>query len=271
MRLVFKDGTIVAFGIFFPIAGTIVLFFSLAFHSAELSANSIIKASSGISTDTSLALRVTTHMGDNHTFYENDTVSFLVRTSKDAFLLLVYENSEHNYFQIYPSNSSEHVTLRAGGYRPIPGIAGTSGFRVTAPFGKEKLWAFASSAQIPDFLRGVSKSGFISLADKKIDTIRERFFSHCNQVKAQCSETSTTFFTAKSDSQPKHHASIFTAHSAKDNIRTQLTTTNNTYSHIEKIGGCLEKDSNNEKAACCGENSTYGCSAYDPCKHTKCI
>ena len=275
MQRMFKDRTIVAFGSFFTIAGTIVLFFILAFHSAYLSAKPIVKVSPDKPIETSFELRVTTHMGDNHTFYENDVISFLVSTNKDIFLLLVYENAKHNYFQIYPNSVNKRGALRAGGYRPIPEGAEASGFRVTAPFGKERLWAFASNVQIPEFFENeffenVPKTGFISLDDKEIDTVRERFFNHCNLISAQCSETSTTFFTVKSDSLPKLQASVFSSHSGKNNIYTQLTT-NNICSHIEGTGGRLEKDSNNKKAIFCGNISTYSCSAYDHCKHTKCF
>ena len=265
MWLVFKDRTIVAHSTF----GAIALFLLLISRTGHLSATPIIYIPSNQAAEDSLDLRVTTHLGDDHVFYEDDTVSFLVSINKDAFLLLIYENAEHSYFQIYPNSANDNGFLPAGGYRPIPGMARLQGFRVTPPFGKEKLWAFASSTHIPTFLGKTSRDGFITLK-AKIETIREKFFSHCKQKQAMCTETSTTFFTTSGEDLPKLHASLVQDLTNASQIYAQMKTTNNTYSQYNETGGCFEKDSNKEKFASCG-NSTSDCSIYDRRKHTKCI
>lgn len=99
-----------------------------------------------------IRLQVTSHLGDGQTYREGETISYFVNTDRDAYILLIYEDAAHNLIQILPNRYSGAGFFRAGNLLQIPAPNDRFEFVITAPFGTEKVWAFAASrpfAQLP--------------------------------------------------------------------------------------------------------------------------
>jgi hypothetical protein len=102
-----------------------------------------------IPTATTIRLQVTSHLGDGQTYREGDAISYFVNSDRDAHLLLIYEDAAHNLIQILPNRYSDEGFFRAGNLLQIPAPNDRFEFVITAPFGTEKVWAFASSRPFP--------------------------------------------------------------------------------------------------------------------------
>lgn len=96
-----------------------------------------------------LRLEITSHLGDGQTYGAGERISFFVRTDRDAFLLLVYEDVARNLIQILPNAYSEARPFRGGEFVEVPAAADPFEFIVEPPFGVERVWAFASSRPFP--------------------------------------------------------------------------------------------------------------------------
>lgn len=120
---------------------------------------------------------ITTHLGDHQTFQEGDTISFLISLDRDAYLLVIYEDALGNLLQIVPNKRMAAQRYEAGLFITIP--APDSGFRFTVqePFGKERLWAFASDTPSPEIPGKYLNNGLKRLKSD-IPTIKRQFLEH---------------------------------------------------------------------------------------------
>lgn len=91
-------------------------------------------------------LQVASHLGDGQTYQEGESVTWFVSADRDAYLLLLYEDVSHNLIQIYPNRYSDKTPIKAGSFVQIPGKKDRFEFTITAPFGLERVRAFASSS-----------------------------------------------------------------------------------------------------------------------------
>lgn len=96
-----------------------------------------------------IRLQITSHLGDGQTYGEGDSISYFVSTDQDAYLLLIYADAANNLIQILPNRYSGNAFFPAGKYLQIPGSNDRFEFTITAPFGLERVWAFASSRPFP--------------------------------------------------------------------------------------------------------------------------
>lgn len=92
---------------------------------------------------------MTSHLGDNQTFRAGDTISFLLSLDRDAYLLLVYQDAAGNLLKIFPDPSNPSGFVHAAQFVAFPFKGSGFRLRVTAPFGRESLWAFAASTPFP--------------------------------------------------------------------------------------------------------------------------
>lgn len=91
-----------------------------------------------------LNLEITTHLGDKQTFIEGDVVSFLLSLDDDAFIYLFYEDADANLIEIFPNSKSRNHFYKQGIFLPVPPEQARFQLKIQAPFGKEKLYVFAS-------------------------------------------------------------------------------------------------------------------------------
>jgi len=97
----------------------------------------------------SINIEVTTHLGDKQRFKAGDKIAFLVSLDKDAHLLMIYEDAEHNLIQVIPNDYRKQNFYKEGLFIAVPDRNEPFEFVVNPPFGSEKLWVFASSEQFP--------------------------------------------------------------------------------------------------------------------------
>ncbi len=98
-------------------------------------------------------------------YHEGDTVNIYIRSNEDCFTQLVYNDAGGNAVLVFPNKVDWNSKLRGGITYKVPGP-----FRITPPFGREILKAYASDTQatIP---RGQELNGLILL--KSVDDFQE--------------------------------------------------------------------------------------------------
>lgn len=133
-------------------------------------------------------LSVTTHLGDAQTFVEGDMVSFYVSLDTDAYLSILYQDAGGGLEVLLPNALYADTFFKAGLFIPIPDEQTPYQFRVTAPFGRETLWVFASDIPLPS----LSSNHTGPLA---ITSVRGTFEKHCRERNAAFAQTSLTIET----------------------------------------------------------------------------
>jgi hypothetical protein len=97
-----------------------------------------------------IQVEVTPQKGDGATYVEGEETVYFVSTDRDAYLLLIYEDAGGSLTQVLPNSISRTAFYKAGKFFKIPeGKSDAYGLEVTAPFGTERLWVFASNKAFP--------------------------------------------------------------------------------------------------------------------------
>lgn len=120
----------------------------------------------------SINVEITSHLGDEKVFYAGDTINFLVSTDRSAYLLMIYETADGKLIQIFPNRFASQKRYKADSYFPIPDADSGFQFVISEPFGKEKVWIFASDKKFPDFKGRWLGNGSKLLGGKKTFTLR---------------------------------------------------------------------------------------------------
>lgn len=121
-------------------------------------------------------LEITSHLGDGQTFLEGDPLSFFLSLDQEAYLLVIYEDASGVLTQIIPNHASPQKLYPAKFFISVPDENASYRFRVQAPFGKEKIWAFA--ADVPIFeMDGIELGNGLRQLQTEISKIRDRFIS----------------------------------------------------------------------------------------------
>ncbi len=91
-----------------------------------------------------LNVDLTSYLGEDQRFAQDDELSFLISLSDDAWLYMYYENAEGKVFQLIPSVLYPENRVLAGDFIPFP--SGNAGFQlqITPPFGTERVWLVAT-------------------------------------------------------------------------------------------------------------------------------
>jgi len=96
-----------------------------------------------------IEVSITTSLGDDQSFRAGDELSLLLSLDRDAFVILLYQDAAGELVQIFPGADTDGGRVTAGDFQPFP--PRNLGLRlvVAAPFGQERLWAFASETPFP--------------------------------------------------------------------------------------------------------------------------
>ena len=140
-------------------------------------------------------LSVTTHLGDTRQFLEGDLVSFYVSLDANAYLTILYQDSGGSVNLLLPNELHADNFFQAGLFIPIPNEQNPFQFRITAPFGRETLWVWASDRPLP----GLENQSHLSNA---IDAARNSFESLCHLHKARCETASLSIDTSATTPNP---------------------------------------------------------------------
>lgn len=118
-------------------------------------------------------VEITTHLGDGHRFVQGDGIAFFLSLDQDAHILAIYEDADHHRIQIVPNANQESGFYPSGLFSPIPPADAAFRFTVTPPFGRERLWVFASRAPIEPF-SGERLANGLKRLDADIAAIQKR-------------------------------------------------------------------------------------------------
>jgi hypothetical protein len=128
--------------------------------------------------NTALALEadITTQLGDNKTFYEGNKINLLISLSEESHVLIIYQTTDQRLYQIFPNNLGHGETIPTSTYRPLYSDSQTYHLPVTKPFGKEKVWLFASNTPLARLKHKPGHGVFREIEDS-LDAIKNRLRS----------------------------------------------------------------------------------------------
>lgn len=147
--------------------------FSLLFFSVALTAeNKALQA---------VDIEITSYLGDQQLFQQNDVLTFLLSLNKDAYIFAIYEDASQQLMQIIPNINQQNNFYKAGIFIAVP--AQNAAFRliVQPPFGKEKLWVFATDAE-KIILTGKSQVNGLKVLEADIKKIRQQIKQQSKKI-----------------------------------------------------------------------------------------
>jgi len=92
----------------------------------------------------SINLEITTHLGDQQNFVDQDLISFFISLDQDAYLYLFYQDAKGDIYQLIPGIAQVDNFYKSGIYIPFPSEKSSFQFYVQEPYGKEIIWVYAS-------------------------------------------------------------------------------------------------------------------------------
>jgi len=113
-----------------------------------------------------IPVELTTHLGDQQQFIEGDEIQFLLSLGQDAYIYMYYIDADNRITQILPNPNQRSHFYSAGYFLTIPEYENLYRFTISAPFGEESIWLFASDQSIS-----------LDQSLDSIDTIRDRIRS----------------------------------------------------------------------------------------------
>ena len=141
-------------------------------HAGKVAADKTVTQGAG--------LEVTTHLGDNQVFAQNDVLSFLISLDKAAYITAIYSDASGQLHQVLPNAVQKDNYYQANLFIPLPANDAGFQFRVDAPYGRETLYVFASDG--PATLPGkLLKNGLLK-PDWPLARIRAFLQQHSDHV-----------------------------------------------------------------------------------------
>ena len=111
----------------------------------------------------SVNLEITSHLGDQQSFAEQDVISFFISLDQAAFVYAFYQDASGQVYQLIPGRAQPEHYFQPGFYIPFPPQNSSFQFVVQAPFGEEQIWIFASDQGQLVFAGQQSSQGIIRL------------------------------------------------------------------------------------------------------------
>ncbi len=124
-----------------------------------------------------LQLEITTHLGDQQTFRAGDRLQFMLSLDRSAHVTLLYQDSVQVVMQLLPNRYRPSDRFDAGLFVAFPGPDAEFELVVKAPFGEDRVWAFASDVPIPELPGQPMKSG-LTRVSLSIDQVRDLIRQH---------------------------------------------------------------------------------------------
>lgn len=117
----------------------------------------------------SVNLEITSHLGDQQNFVEQDVISFFISLDKATYLYAFYQDASGDVYQLIPGKARAEHYFQPGFYIPFPAKDSAFQFVVQAPFGEEQIWIFASDQGQLEFKGRESKQGIKRLNQTRLD------------------------------------------------------------------------------------------------------
>lgn len=112
------------------------------FHSVSFAQG--VRADQSTKVLQSVNLEITSHLGDQQSFVEQDVISFFISLDQAAFVYAFYQDATGRVYQLIPGRAQPEHYFQPGFYIPFPAQNSSFQFVVQAPFGEEQIWIFAS-------------------------------------------------------------------------------------------------------------------------------
>lgn len=114
-------------------------------------------------------IEITSHLGDQQSFADQDVISFLISLDRAAFLYVFYQDASDNLYQLMPGKAQAEHYFQPGFYISFPPQDSAFQFVVQAPFGEEQLWVFASDHGQLEFKDRDSGQGIKQLTQRPLE------------------------------------------------------------------------------------------------------
>ncbi|MCZ6675728.1 MAG: caspase family protein [Candidatus Poribacteria bacterium] len=144
-------------------------------------------------TDTDLRIDVWTGRGDGGIYYGGEKMVVFLRSNRDCYVHLVYADAAEQNIRIFPNAYSEaNRRIDANTVYRIPTTTDAFEFVIRPPFGREELYAFASTAPLPHVPGRDAGKGLILLDGSRQEiagryrSVRAEAPQQANVVEASC-------------------------------------------------------------------------------------
>lgn len=117
----------------------------------------------------SVNIEITSHLGDQQNFVEQDVISFFISLDRAAYLYGFYQDASGDVYQLIPGKAQAEHYFQPGFYIPFPAEDSAFQFVVQAPFGEEQIWLFASDQGQLKFKGRESRQGIKRLNQRRRD------------------------------------------------------------------------------------------------------
>lgn len=124
------------------------LIFSIKKFLATAVFSAALCACNNIGQQERLHVDITSYLGDGQQFYSGDELSFLISLNENAWLYMYYENSQGKVYQLIPSVLYPNNYVKANDFIEFPADDAHFHLEVSPPFGRERVWIFASHREI---------------------------------------------------------------------------------------------------------------------------
>lgn len=141
-----------------------------------------------------LTVSITTHLGDGQTFRAGDPLSFFISLDSDAHVLLLYEDASGAVSQLVPNPAFDRTFVAAGEFISMPPAEASFTFRVSEPFGTERVWLIASDQSLPG-LPGRPTANGVTRVEGNATAIRQRLQDHVSRNGVRYGEASVAITT----------------------------------------------------------------------------
>lgn len=119
----------------------------------------------------SVKIEITTHLGNQQHFAEQDVISFLISLDRAAFVYVFYQDASGHVYQLMPGKAQSRHYFEPGFYIPFPPENSAFQFVVQAPFGEEQLWVVASDQGQLQFKGRDTGQGVKQLSQKPLELL----------------------------------------------------------------------------------------------------
>ena len=135
-------------------------------------ANNKPKKPEGVSRSNIIDVSLVSKQGNKTRYFEGDAISYSVNLSREAYVLMIYEDAAGNLIQFLPGENTniqydlpKANTMSKREFQ-IPPEMSSYEIRITAPFGKESIHVYSSEKPFPD-LAGKQGGGGLFYLDRK--------------------------------------------------------------------------------------------------------
>lgn len=109
-------------------------------------------------------IEITSHLGDTQSFVKGDVIKFLISLDIDAYITVIYQTVNQQFMQLLPNNKQKQTRYKSGLFIAVPSDDAAYRFTIAAPYGKEKVWVFASDKAIKPLPGKVLTNGIRQVA-----------------------------------------------------------------------------------------------------------